>query len=239
MSLESKARSHAETLRQRGVVVVEDYIEPDVCDEMRRAIESALENDEVTVYEGKMDYIDLVNAGKPVMNERTGDTDDGMIDVFNVDFLSDHLMELKEDEFILDIIETTTGEEYIPLHINGYVNESVTSTRPYHADTYSGLYKSFVYLTDVPDESYGPYSYVPGSHEPSFFKRKATKYVNKYKSDPETDAVFFDEDDAEVFTAPKGTLVISDQSGYHRGIPQAEGKRRVVANTQYQPASDY
>lgn len=239
MQQQRDLESHAERLRQDGVVVIDGYLDADVCEEMRRVVESALDNDEVAIYEGERDYMDLVNAGQPIMNERSGETDDGMLDVFNVDFLADSIRDFKEDEFILDVIERATGTDYIPLHTNAYVNESVTDTRPYHADSYGGLFKSFVYLTHVPDESYGPYSYVLGSNDPSFAKRKATEYVNKFQGKAATDAVFFDEEDTEVFTAPKGTLIISDQSGYHRGMPQAEGKRRMLVNTQYQPADEY
>jgi hypothetical protein len=50
-----------------------------------------------------------------------------------------------------------------------------------------------------------------------------------------TNAISYDEDDVIKFTAPKGTLIISDQSGYHRGIPQEEGKERMLISNSYTP----
>lgn len=230
---------HAETLRKDGVIAIEDYVDGDMCDAIRERVREAIEDGIREIDPSERDYLDMVTADEPEMIRRSGEYDDGMLDIYNVDLLSDDAERLKNDEFILSIIEAAGGQEYIPLHINAYVNESVKNTRDYHADTYGGLYKTFVYLTDVPDESYGPYSYIRGTNDASFVKKKLTKYVNKYRGDHQNDAVFYEDEDIEVFTASKGTLLISDQSGYHRGIPQEEGRERVLVNTQYQPASEY
>jgi len=230
----SKKDHCVKTLAEDGVVSIEGYLDPDICEEIRTKIQRALEQDEITVSDD-MDYQDKVHATEPVMNVRGGDFDQGMRDIYNADYIAPQLEEIKEDDFVHEIIENATGKSYTPLHINAYVNRSVTSTRPFHADTYGGLFKAFVYLTDVPNESYGPFAYIRGTHDPSFVKRKITGLVNKYNDNPSTDAVFFDEDNKEIFTAPKGTLIISDQSGYHQGMPQEEGRERFLVNTQYQP----
>jgi hypothetical protein len=59
--------------------------------------------------------------------------------------------------------------------------------------------------------------------------------VNRLQSAPPTDAVFYDDDEALVCTAPKGTLIVANQAGYHRGIPQEEGRERMLATTSYTP----
>lgn len=113
----------------------------------------------------------------------------------------------------------------------------MTDTRDFHADTYSGKFKAFVYLTNVPDKSYGPFSYIPGTQKMSTLKQTSTSLVNKVKGDPSTDAVFYDEDEAIHCTAPKGTLIVANQAGYHRGTPQEKGQTRVLVNTSYTPSN--
>ncbi|QIO24137.1 hypothetical protein [Haloarcula sp. JP-L23] len=235
MAQGTQARTHADQLARDGVVSIPNYLDDELCVEIRDSIDEALENGDIVVADESMDYREKVEADVPVMNKRSGEFDSGMLDIFNVDYIHPKLRAVRDDEFITDIIETATGQAYDSEHVNAYVNRSVTTTRGYHADTYSGKYKSFVYLTDVPDESYGPYSYTLGSHDPSFVERMASSLVNKYWGNPPTDAVFHDESQVQTFTAPKGTLIISDQSGYHRGIPQEDGRERMLTSTAYQP----
>jgi hypothetical protein len=162
-----------------------------------------------------------------------------MLDVFNVDMAVSEVKSFKTDETINKIINQATSEEYSPDNVNVYWNQSVTTTRDFHADTYGGKFKSFVYLTDVPDRSYGPFSYVKGSHKSSKLKAKVSGIVNKIKDNPSTDAVFYDEDDVIYCTAPKGTLIIANQAGYHQGHPQKEGKERMLLTTSYTPGSTH
>jgi len=76
---------------------------------------------------------------------------------------------------------------------------------------------------------------VPGSHEPGRIRRKLTTLVNRVRDRPATDAVFADAEDAVTCTAPKGTLVIANQAGLHRGMPQEPGRERVLVTTSYTP----
>jgi len=160
-----------------------------------------------------------------------------MIDVFNIDEAISKCDSFKTDPEINEIINIAASEQYSPDNVNVYWNRSVTTTRDFHADTYKGKFKSFLYLTDVPQKSYGPFSYVKGSHNPSVLRRKTTKLVNKVRDRQSTDAILCDEDDITYFTAPKGTLIIANQGGYHRGHPQEEGKERMVLTTSYTPST--
>jgi hypothetical protein len=160
-----------------------------------------------------------------------------MIDIFNLEMEISSLQDIKDDEFIGKIINEATAQRFTPESFNVYYNRSVTNTRSFHADTYSGKFKAFIYLTDVPDESYGPTSYVPGSHKPSTLVRKFREIANKIRGKPSSDAIFTSKSDAKVVTGDKGTLIITNQVGLHRGIPQEEGKERMLINTQYTPPS--
>jgi hypothetical protein len=53
------------------------------------------------------------------------------------------------------------------------------------------------------------------------------------RDEPGTNAVFYDDSDAVVCTASKGTLIVANQAGYHRGMPQERGRERMLATTSY------
>lgn len=228
---------HSQTLHNEGLVIVEDFIDEEQCEELYNNISTTIENGDIDIVEGgeeDFDYSDLANWGGPVIKKRTG-RDEGMIDVFNIDERISTVKDFKNDEFVRNIIGGSRSNQYSPDNVNVYWNRSVTGTRGFHADTYSGKFKSFVYLTDVPDRSYGPFTYVKGTHEPPQIKQTVSGMVNRVKGDRYTDAVFYDESNVTYCTAPKGTLIIADQTGYHRGYPQEPGRERMLMTTSYTP----
>lgn len=235
--MQSAVQDHAETLREDGVVIIEDFMSASTCDNLYQEITQEVEDGNYDVVEGgnhDFNYSDFVNWGGPVVNKRSG-RDEGMLDIFNVDEALPEVKSFKDDSEVKRIIDRAASKEYSPDNTNIYWNQSVQTTRDFHADSYSGQFKSFVYLTDVPTKSFGPFSYIRGTHNPSVIKRKTTKLVNKFKKKPSTDAVFYNKDDVVYCTAPKGTLIIANQSGYHRGYPQEEGKERMLMTTSYTP----
>jgi len=235
--MQAKTQGHAKTLTEDGIVIIDDYLDEETCDELYEEISHEIENGDYDVVEGGdhgYDYSDFVNWGSPVVNKRTG-RDDGMLDVFNVDLAISEVKSFKTDEMVNEIIDQATSEQYSPDNLNVYWNQSVTTTRDFHADTYGGKFKSFVYLTDVPDRSYGPFSYVKGSHQSSKAKQKLSKLANKVKGNPPSNALFYDEDNVTYCTAPKSTLIIANQAGYHKGHPQKEGNERMLMTTSYTP----
>ena len=86
--------------------------------------------------------------------------DSGMLDIFFVDRLIPEISNIKQND-IIKILENTTGQKVVPLKTNAYLNDSIKNTRMYHIDNAQPvIYKAFIYLSDVPDLSYGPYSFV-------------------------------------------------------------------------------
>jgi hypothetical protein len=233
--MQTETQDYARTLEEDGIVIIEDYLDEDTCNDLYKEISHEIEEGDYDVVEGGdhgYGYSDFVDWDGPVVNKRTG-RDDGMLDVFNVDSAVPEVESFKTDAMVNDIINRATSEQYSPDNLNVYWNRSVTTTRDFHADTYSGKFKSFVYLTDVSDRSYGPFSYVKGSHRSSKAKRKVSQLANKVKGNPSTEAVFYDENNVIYCTAPKGTLIIANQAGYHRGHPQEERSERMLMTTSY------
>jgi hypothetical protein len=220
-------------LAENGVVSVPGYLDEQICNELRQRIEELLDNGELEFADDSMTGNEMMNSSRTIVCERSGEDDDGMLDIFNIDETITEIRDIKYDEFISDVIHRAGNESFDPENINIYYNRSVTNTRGYHFDSYDSQYKAFVYLTDVPDESYGPYSYIKRSNRRSYPRRRIEGILNKLRDEKPTKAIFYDEDDIVTFTAPKGTLIISDQTGYHRGVPQKEGKERMLISNSH------
>ncbi|MER3410157.1 MAG: hypothetical protein C4305_01275 [Thermoleophilia bacterium] len=99
------------------------------------------------------------------------------------------------------------------------------------------LLKAFLYLADV-DEEAGPFQYVPGS-------QPGGPYASAWRWQPlgityppeEELARRIPAEAVKTFTAPKGTLILCNTSGFHRG-GFATGKPRLLATCTYSsPAS--
>ncbi|HST24917.1 MAG TPA: phytanoyl-CoA dioxygenase family protein [Gaiellaceae bacterium] len=101
----------------------------------------------------------------------------------------------------------------------------------------SHLLKAFLYLSDV-DATSGPFEYVPGSHPGGPYAGVhpwAPMGVGRI-SEPEL-AKFVSADEVKTFTAPRGSLILCNTSGLHRG-GFAEANPRVLAAATYcSPAS--
>ena len=81
--------------------------------------------------------------------------------------------------------------------------------------------KVFVYLTDVGPEN-GPHAFVRGSHRT--IGRKA-KRDGRY-TDSEVFSLY-PKSDEMIFTAPRGTVILEDTLGFHKGVPAVNGHRFI------------
>ncbi|MBR7887584.1 hypothetical protein J9B83_01430 [Marinomonas sp. A79] len=168
---------------------------------------------------------------KTIFDFRGGD-DAGMVDIFNVDrlFQSDierkAINEIVKNKFLTDFLKSLPKPLKVQ-NINSYVNSGVTSTRGFHVDTYDRQIKIFIYLTDVLDFCNGPYTYVRGTHIDTPYRRLNRYLSQSLKTKTETPIIPYQ--DIYPILAPKGSLVVSDQSGFHRGFPQeVNGFRRIL-----------
>jgi hypothetical protein len=99
------------------------------------------------------------------------------------------------------------------------------------------LLKAFLYLVDV-DEGTGPFEYVPGS-APGGRYGDAWPWRplgENYPPDGELEKRIPD-DGIRTFTAPKGTMVFCNTSGFHRGGFATERPRVLATVTYSSPAS--
>ena len=156
------------------------------------------------------------------------DYDTGMIDIRNVDRAVPEVGTIFQDPELARAMSEACGQPVRCQNCNTLVNDSVVNTRAWHSDS-TGIvqYKAFIYLTDVPDTSFGPYCYVKGTHKLEW-RKYANFFVNWQKGRPITDMRATDPQREVKLTAPRGTLILSNQNGFHRGWPQQPGRRRLM-----------
>jgi len=232
-------------LTENGIVIVPEFIDTDIVvsfgkvisdlrqitNEFLRANIRVDENEHMLLQIGAeklSGYQELSSYKKTVVQVREGQ-DQGMIDIFNVDIAFPEVNILRkayEDSGLKEILSSPDLSVGFK-NLNFYLNSNVTSTRGFHADSYTPQLKAFVYLTDCLSIDDGPYTYVKGSQKDNPYRRlnreMCTNLPNK------TEAPLLNRGDILPVLASRGSLVISDQSGFHRGFPQEEGHERVIS----------
>lgn len=86
--------------------------------------------------------------------------------------------------------------------------------------------KVFIYLTDVGPDN-GPHSFVRGSHRTGAIPAHILKRGYVRLSDEEV-AATYPANDILAFTAPRGTIIIEDTRGLHKGVNVREGARLIL-----------
>ena len=237
-------------LEEHGIVVVPEFVPSEILGRYDSLIKNIkcrvadfvgsgkrlVEEGDVVFQKGSekiSGYDDLSSYKKTIVQVREGQ-DEGMVDVFNVDnwipelgeFLRPYFERLSTERLI-----TYNGYPLQPRNLNIYVNASIKETRGFHVDSYKNEVKAFVYLSDVLDLADGPYTYVRGSHLGGVFRRVNMALSSDLPNSTEFPVVPFE--DIVPVIAKKGALVISDQSGAHRGFPQLANRERMIAVMKY------
>ncbi len=233
--------SVAEELDRSGIVVLPGAVSAEQCEVLRGRLEEVLaslpdewpwedarliQKVQGDGYRGLEGYGEIAACNKPVLIKRTrGDV--GMLDLMHVDRILPELATLREDPEINQLITEAGGSRPDLKVMNAYVNRSITQTRGWHYDAFYTQFKAFLYLTDVPDESFGPYCYVAGSHRAGLV-RTLNRRIQTETGGRETDAALWDPAREVKVLGSAGTLIVSNQSGIHRGWPQLPGRERVL-----------
>ena len=232
-------------LTENGIVIVPEFIDTDivasfgkVISDLRQITNEFLgknirvdENEHMLLQIGAeklSGYQVLSSYKKTVVQVREGQ-DQGMIDIFNVDIAFPEVNILRkayEDSGLKEILSSPDLSVGFK-NLNFYLNSNVTSTRGFHADSYAPQLKAFVYLTDCLSLDDGPYTYVKGSQKDNPYRRLNKEMCINLPN--KTEAPLLNRDDILPVLASRGSLVISDQSGFHRGFPQEEGHERVIS----------
>ena len=113
-----------------------------------------------------------------------------------------------------------------------YATKNCTQPRGWHLDGSS--LKLFTYLSDV-NVNHGPYAYQLGSHRYYCMSFTEQSQRDEIRADHKARVSnkFYNKRDVLICTGKYGTSFLSDQSGIHRGLPQALGSQRYVLVAQF------
>jgi ectoine hydroxylase-related dioxygenase (phytanoyl-CoA dioxygenase family) len=115
--------------------------------------------------------------------------------------------------------------------------ERVASQRWHRDFNDRHLLKAFLYLVDV-DADTGPFEYVPGSAGSGPYARDwPWRPLGENYPSPEALAMRVPESAIRTFTAPRGTVIFCDTSGFHRGGFTTTRPRVLATVTYSSPAS--
>ncbi|MDA9369379.1 hypothetical protein N9R39_01035 [Amylibacter sp.] len=225
------------SLEYNGISLVKNFLNAVKCDECANDIKKIISSYSKTdakpwknlkvVDDGSLSYGEMSNYTETVVNIRSGD-DKGMIDIFNIDKLMPSFESIKESLIQSKLLQEIFNEKDLKAsNLNVYINQGITKTRGFHIDTFAKKIKFFIYLTDVNTLDDGPYCFVKKTHintPLSNFHKEILRYP-----EATTDSLVLDIEDVIPVLADRGNMIISDQSGIHRGFPQkASGYRAVI-----------
>jgi hypothetical protein len=235
-------------LAEEGAVIVRDFLNPEqlsiadaacarISDALRCAdSEHNFEDSDILVQSAKRvadNYRSMSSHPKVIVTIRRG-PDAGMVDVFNIDRLAGNRRNDLRAPFVskrqLDLINDGGGRQEAT-NLNLYINQGITRTRGFHVDAFHKSLKGFVYLNDITALDQGPYCFVRRSHQDGPW-RKANQKISEL-AHAKTECPFIDLAMAVPALAPRGALVLSDQAGIHRGIPQHPNAERRVLVMRY------
>lgn len=254
---ETSVSAVADKLSRYGVVCLKNFIPAQLIDTFMPAIEQDLAQLEAAIAQSQnvdngdvagitwqrnlskaKDFTALYEHETPIANIRgSAGSDSGMLDLFHIQKIArwNELDSFRHatHEFChgltATVVEKISSYRFSGLQM--YQNKSVTDTRCFHVDNIFGTYKAFMYLTDVNTPEDGPYCYVPGSHRVPFLHRLELRLIEPQGARGRDiwSARFLP---YIKFIAPRGTVIISNQTGIHRGYPQAMNhtRRALVAN---------
>jgi hypothetical protein len=236
-----------EIFNQNGIVIIKHFIEKNSVRECAHEINSLVNEylykmSDGDWYEDSLALVqksgsrvkgikNFVSNSKTLINIRQ-DQDSGMVDVFKPELISGSFKKINHIR-ISGLVSgvVNNGNNLSLTHINCYLNRSVNSTRGFHIDSLGMRIKAFLYMSDVLDFSDGPYVYVRGSHLDEDYRNLNALLSEHFRN--KTDAPIVPIQNVVPVLAEAGTLVISDQSGVHRGYPQDSGGSRTIAVFNY------
>jgi hypothetical protein len=215
------AIEHAEIvdkINDDGIIVIDNFYSAEKCDVLIKEIDRLL-----------IDKKDKVQGDALGADNR----------IFGADRASDLIHNFFTNEFISAIKDAYHKKNNIigftlAARINAAKN-NLGSGGGWHRDSiYGKQFKAIIYLTDTSEEN-GPFQYIPETHKPLSKVKTVAKYkIKAFQNRISQEEIDFIIDNSEyeisTLTGKKGTLILTDTTGIHRGKPLEKGCRYALTN---------
>jgi hypothetical protein len=145
------------------------------------------------------------------------------------------IAKLVYDPTLLSIAQAFLGAPPIHTQVNcwwsvAYSNEAdyvKAAAQKFHQDRdYIKFLKLFFYLTDVGEDN-GPHEFIAGSNV-DYAERSRNKLRSSKRLDDERLREGYPHERFRRFTGPRGSLIVEDTSGFHKGMPVRAGHRLML-----------
>jgi len=130
---------------------------------------------------------------------------------------------------------STIKKLYLHCTMGGYLKnkKDASSGGGWHRDHHFELFKVMIYISDV-NEQNGPFSYIEKSHSKInqlltlFFLKLFSKNITRYSEDSINLICKIFNYKKKIFLGKKGTCIIFNSSGIHRGLEISGGERLAL-----------
>ena len=204
-----------------GIFVVPNFFSAELCDELVEQAKSLLSDESKSLGPDSWFYV----------RGNKGDGRDTKVrQFFGFDNLNSNLKKIIDARTVTNLFEEKLGKKLVLRNCSMMVDEPDTETkRSFHSDNNPpASFKAFVYLTDVLNETNGPFSVIVGTHRSHYLRAKnvVSNILNNRKiTDLET---YLPKQKETAFTGKKGTAIFSTQTAFHRGNPKHSEKTRFM-----------
>lgn len=240
-SLGTLEKSLLDELHRNGIVVVNDFMKPEEADQIRHMIEHQVGS---LSEEQWLDVRKQQDAENLKWGVKKGHEWSFWVNAFQNDFriMGAEFIDPLIHRFAYHDVVTTVGSEYLKQDLKlTFCMANKTLFKPNHPGSgggwhrdrnYKNGFKALVYLVDT-DETNGCFQYIPRSSNISHHLLKANT-PNKFQfSEDEVNAMVQSEKDILSVIGKKGTVVLFDTNGVHRGSPLKEGGVRYALTNYY------
>lgn len=221
-------------LREYGICVVPAFYSAEFIDPIRVACQERIaEPGDMNYPDGSYKRFDAYQGTAAAANER----------IYHADCFSDQAGQFRHDAMLKSVGSDYYGSPH-SVHLCLYERHRHHSVpvRGFHVDTFElSTYKVMLYLSDV-EEKDGPTSYLIGTHTDADLRYQKEHVWGPAASPGDPSGTkhptnFTDEELGDRLTrhvkviGPRGTIVLFDTFGVHKGMtPRPDGERHVLVN---------